>query len=73
MQRTLANQVVNKSAEIVSIENSEISAKLLEFGVIPGAMVIVLSKAPFGGPLYISLGDSLIVLRRQEAALIFVK
>jgi ferrous iron transport protein A len=73
MQKTLANQEVNKTVEIVSIENSEISAKLLEFGVIPGMVIVIRSRAPFGGPLYVSLGDSLIALRRQEAALILVK
>lgn len=46
---------------------------LLEgMGMIPGASVVVLRRAPFGGPLQVRVGDVTFALDRSLAALVYV-
>ncbi|UKN03139.1 ferrous iron transport protein A [Paracrocinitomix mangrovi] len=63
-----------ESAGIIKkVEDSEIAVKLLEFGIIPGATITVISKAPFNGPIYVQVDDNLIALRRTEADFILLE
>ncbi|MEO9532587.1 MAG: FeoA family protein [Crocinitomicaceae bacterium] len=63
----------NQSASILSIEESDFSLKLFEFGLLPDAEISIINKAPFNGPIYVSVGQNLISLRREEASTVFVK
>lgn len=44
--------------------------RLREMGLIPGACLTLIRRAPLGGPLEISIRGSLLSLRKQEADLI---
>ncbi|MBD3638910.1 MAG: ferrous iron transport protein A [Crocinitomicaceae bacterium] len=58
---------------IIEILEGSFSAKLFEFGILPGASFTLIGKAPFNGPVYIKVDDSLIALRKSEADCILVK
>lgn len=63
----------NVSAHITEVIESDISLKLFEFGLLPGAQVTVINKTPFNGPIYISVNDSLMSLRIAEASTVIVE
>lgn len=63
----------NQSAEITHVEDSHVALKLFEFGICPGLTVTLINKAPFNGPIYISVNDALISLRLAEAETIILK
>jgi Fe2+ transport system protein FeoA len=46
--------------------------RLMEMGLIEGALVEVLGRAPLGDPLHVRLGDYELSLRNAEAALVDV-
>lgn len=48
--------------------DSPFSLRLMELGVIEGAEVRVLRRAPLGDPLYLRVGDYDLSLRSSEAA-----
>ncbi len=51
----------------------EIQSRLYALGLFPGVMVKVLRLAPFGDPIQIKVGNALLSIRKQEAALIEVE
>jgi ferrous iron transport protein A len=59
--------------EIKEVLESEFDSKLMEYGIIPGAELVVLNKAPFNGPIYISIGSQKIAIRKEEASFITLK
>ena len=63
-----------KIARIVSVdEGSDISARLMEMGLLEGSEVEVVHYAPFGGdPIAVRVRGALIALRRNEANLVWV-
>lgn len=65
---TLANLQIGTKAAVTQVLPSPLSQKMAEMGIIEGAEVSVLFKAPFGGPIAIELNGSLLSLRRKEAA-----
>ncbi|HMP03390.1 MAG TPA: FeoA family protein [Gemmatales bacterium] len=50
-----------------------LSQRLVEMGLIEGDLVEVLALAPFGDPMEIRVGQSVLSLRRQEAARIGIE
>jgi Fe2+ transport system protein FeoA len=68
MTRTAADLAVGEMARIVRIaEVDEISRRLLEMGVTPGAEIRRLGAAPLGDPLEFELRGYRLSLRRAEA------
>ena len=63
----------NLSAKIKEVKESEVSLKLFEFGLLPGVHVTMHNKAPFNGPIYISINDCLISLRKAEAETVIIE
>lgn len=61
---------------LVTITNVRVdgpqACRLMEMGLIEGATVEVLRRAPLGDPLQIRLGDYELSLRKNEAALVDV-
>jgi ferrous iron transport protein A len=70
---TLAELNVGERGIIDSFTNKEISVKLLEMGCLPGEIVQVNNIAPLGDPISISVGDSILGLRKAEAASVIIK
>lgn len=58
---------------IISVLDGALTDKLFEFGVVPGAKLTLIRKAPFNGPVYIKVENNLIALRRSEADSILVQ
>lgn len=61
-----------ETAIIAGFTDSEISAKLMEMGCLPGAPVRFNFKAPFGDPICISVLGYELSLRLEEAATISI-
>lgn len=55
-------------------ETAEISARLMEMGLLEGSRVEVAHEAPFGGdPIAVRVRGALIALRRNEANQVWVE
>ena len=68
---TLYDLNINKTATIHSLDNSyESTSRLSEMGVIPGSVVRVVKKNPFGGPLQLKLNNYYIAIRKEDAKMI---
>ncbi len=52
---------------------SPLSFRLMEMGLIEGAQVCVLRRAPLGDPLHVRLGDYELSLRCREAELVDIE
>ena len=54
-------------------DDSRISRRLLELGVVPGRPVIYLRNAPLRDPMEVQVGSCCLSLRRSEASLVTVE
>lgn len=74
MQNKVALDKLNKGdkAIIDGFLNDSLPAKFYELGFAPGSTITIKHKAPFNGPICINIkhDDSLIAIRKSEAALI---
>lgn len=57
---------------VTNVLSGDLQSRLVDMGVIPGQVVRLLFKAPFGNPLAIEVGDYVLSLRKEEAALVEV-
>ena len=70
---TLYDLNINTTARIHSLKNSyESTARLSEMGVIPGSVVRLVKKNPFGGPLQLKLNNYYLAIRKEDAELIHI-
>lgn len=53
--------------------NPKIASKLLAMGILPGSVIQMIRKAPFGGGCYIKVDNLLIALRKNEAGTIVLQ
>lgn len=72
MKQTLATSKRGKILNVLSVQQSAISAKLVEMGLYAGQEVEVLFRAPFGDPIAVNVGGYVLSLRLSEASLIEV-
>lgn len=55
-------------------ENQSVYFKLISLGLLPGDQVLIMGRAPFGGPISIKHGsETFFALRRSEAVQVQVK
>lgn len=75
MSKTLKDLKIGDLATISGYTTEDIPAKLYEMGFVPGTELQVKSKAPFGGPICISImsNKSLLALRKAEASQILIE
>ena len=52
--------------------NYLVKKRLLEMGLIPGVKILVLGKAPLGGPIHIKVMNCNIAIRTDQAKGIFL-
>jgi len=71
--QTLADLKQGEKARIVSFTNSDIGAKLLEMGCLPGETVSLNKFAPLGCPISITVSGYELSLRKQEAATVLIE
>lgn len=76
MTRTRLGELsIGTPARITSVEDAgEISARLMEMGLLEGSTIEVIHQAPFGGdPIAVRVRGALIALRRNEANRVWVE
>lgn len=66
-KKNLTQLALGEQATICCLKDEEMSLKLLEMGCIPGAHVKLVYKAPFNGPLCISVCGYLLTVGKEEA------
>jgi Fe2+ transport system protein FeoA len=70
---SLAHAPIRKTLRITGVRRGGLlSQRLMEMGLIEGAEVEVVRRAPLGDPLHVRLGDSELSLRTSEARLVDV-
>jgi ferrous iron transport protein A len=69
----LTEAKVGQKVKIKSFENDEMVLKLMEMGCLPGEIVSIENKAPWGDPISIIVSGYHLSLRRDEAEKIFVE
>lgn len=74
LSSTLAKLKIGATARILEVSgDNQVSRRLLEMGVVPGANVRLVKSAPFGDPLEIRVHNSHLAIRKSEAESIFVE
>lgn len=62
------------TARVVAVElPGSLGDRLVELGFTPGAPVLVLRQAPFGGPLLVRIREYVLSLRRAQAEAVRVR
>jgi ferrous iron transport protein A len=66
---------VGDRATITGFATDNIPTKLYEIGILPGTSFMIYRKAPFSGPICISVGkeESKLALRQSEASDVLVE
>jgi ferrous iron transport protein A len=73
MDRSVLDLSVGQWAYIKSLEELELTCKLLTLGILPKSKVEFIRKAPFGGALYLKINDHIVAVREDEAAQIKIE
>ncbi len=63
---------VGEKAEIREFTNTTVAGKLMAMGMLPGSMVLLVRKAPFGGAFYIKAHNHYVALRKEEAKHVWI-
>ena len=61
-----------KSATIQSFSDEETACKMMSMGILPGSIVKLVRKAPFGGAIYIKADNQQFAIRNKEAACVLL-
>ena len=72
---TLAEVLPQGRCRIINAaeDRRDFQSRLYALGLYPGAEVSVLHVAPLGDPLQVKVGNTLLSIRRQEAAMVEVE
>lgn len=73
MGTTIASLKIGQRAIIKEITSDRIPLKLLEMGCLPGNQVQLVLTAPFQCPLYLTINDSHLAIRKEIAEQIEVQ
>jgi len=71
--KRLSDINVGKKARIIDFEKDDIVINLMEMGCLPGEIVTIEKKAPWGDPISITVSGYLLSLRLNEAQKIIVE
>ncbi|MCA6423790.1 FeoA family protein [Flavobacterium sp. j3] len=73
MQTTIDTLQKGQKAVIVSFDEAVIPLKLIEMGCMEGNFVEVIQIAPLGDPIFLSVNDTNLAIRKEMASKIFVE
>jgi ferrous iron transport protein A len=69
-----ASQLIKgQKAEISAIDINEIPLKLIEMGCLPGNFIELVQIAPLGDPLFFTINDAKVAIRKNTAAFIYIQ
>ena len=71
--KKLSDLKIGETGVIHSFENDEIFLKLMEMGCIPGETIRVEQIAPLGDPIFLSVNDTNLAIRKEMASRVFVE
>lgn len=72
LEKNLINLKKGEKGVVARVEQSAISQRLIEMGLVPGTSFEIRSISPFGDPIAIRLENFAISLRLADAKNIFV-
>ncbi|GAB6887944.1 FeoA family protein [Desulfothermus okinawensis JCM 13304] len=71
--KTIRKLKVNQRAKIIEIRaNGELGRRIRDMGIVPGAEIMVIGRAPLKDPVAIRINNFTITLRNNEADYIIV-
>ena len=73
MQTTIDTLQKGQKAVIISFDDAIIPLKLIEMGCMEGNFVEVIQIAPLGDPIFLSINDTNLAIRKEMASRIFVE
>jgi ferrous iron transport protein A len=73
LYKRLSEVSIGTRVKIHSFDKDEIVLKLMEMGCLPGEIIYVEKKAPWGDPISIIVSGYQLSLRKNEAEKIFVE
>ncbi len=74
MAKTLADLSVGQSGRVAAVSlTGPKRARLQELGFLPGSVITALHESPFGDPVAYAVLDTVIALRRSDAARIEIE
>jgi ferrous iron transport protein A len=73
LQTTIDTLQKGQKATIISFDETEIPLKLIEMGCMEGNFVEVMQIAPLGDPIFLSINDTNLAIRKEMARKIFVE
>ncbi len=63
-----------EKAQILQISSrGELGRRIRDMGLIPGAAITLLGRAPMGDPLALRVADTTVAIRKREAKSILIK
>ncbi|MBT5855624.1 ferrous iron transport protein A [bacterium] len=74
MTKSMSEMMNNEECVIKALEGDNLSCeRLIQLGFLPGALVTLISKLPFNGPLALSISGTKVAIRLADAAQIVVQ
>lgn len=71
--RTLLQLLPGERGTIARVQSApELAPRLAALGFREGSLIELVRSAPFAGPLHLRLGTTDVIMRRQDAASIFL-
>jgi len=70
--RTIPDLKVHESARALAFEDPILAGKLTAMGLLPGTLIEMVRRAPFGSAYYIKADGVRLALRKEEAASILI-
>ncbi|HSJ71714.1 MAG TPA: FeoA family protein [Acidimicrobiia bacterium] len=70
--RTLGDAVIGETVSIAGYADRKPARRLISLGLVPGASITVVRRAPLGDPTEYAVRGSRIAIRRSEASTILV-
>ncbi|MBK8554347.1 MAG: ferrous iron transport protein A [Lewinellaceae bacterium] len=71
--RTIPELRLHESAKAIAFADTALAGKLTAMGLLPGTLVEMVRKAPFGKAYYIKADGVRLALREEEAASILLE
>ena len=64
---------INIAVKVINIDSYYSSLiRLSEMGIIPGTVIRIVKKTPFGGPIQLRLNNYYVAIRKEDAKMINV-
>lgn len=71
--RTVTDLIAHERSKAIGITDEEFAQKLTTMGLLPGSVIEMVRKAPFGGAFFVKVDGKNFALRNEEAASILIE